>query len=115
MAGQEIINEISDDGVWFVAELRYHSANQGSAAAVPFQVDGAVQIARAVNFGPAMRASGLFGPDFDESKLRFQLRITHDLRPQRPAAGSDHVNDRLHFSLGSVPLKLLQCFVSPCS
>jgi hypothetical protein len=44
------------------------------------------------------------------------LRITHDLRPQRCGPGRDHVNDRLHVSLGSARVRVLQWLVcAQCS
>src|SRR5689334_5564073 len=57
MAGKKIIDEIADDRVRFVPKLRHHTANQGAAPAVPFQIDGAVQISRAMDFRPAVRSA----------------------------------------------------------
>lgn len=96
MAREQVINEIADDRVWLVTELRDHAANQCVAPAVPFEIDRAVRIAVAVNFCPAMRTPGLFRPDFDEAELFLQLRVAHDLAAQRSAASRDHLDDRLH-------------------
>ena len=96
MAGEKIIDEIADDGVRLVAEFRYNSADERAAARVPLQINGAVKVARAVDLRPAMRSAGLFRPDCDEPEFPFQLRIGHDLVPQRSAPGRDDLNHRLH-------------------
>ena len=79
-----------------MAELGHNAANERAAAAVPFQVDRAMKISRAVDFRPTMRAARLFGPGFDKAELLFQLRIARDLTAQRSAPGRDHLDDRLH-------------------
>ena len=96
MTREQIINEIADDGVGFMAELCHNAANQCATAAVPFQINRAVNIARAVNFCPAVRAPRLFGPGFDKAELFFQLRIARDLAAQRTASARDHLNHGLH-------------------
>ena len=63
---------------------------------MPFEIDGTVKVARAVNLRPAMRSAGLFRPDCDEPEFPLQLRIGHDLVPQRAAASRDDLNHRLH-------------------
>ena len=78
MSRKQVVDKIADDRVWFVAKLRHHPADQRAAAAVPLQIDSAMQIAGAMNFGPAVGAPGLFGPNFDEPELSLQLGITHD-------------------------------------
>ena len=99
MTREQIINEIADDRVRFVPELRHHAANQRVTPAVPFQIDRPVKISRAMNFRPTMRATRLLGPGFDKAKLFLQLRISRDLAAQRSAPGRDHLNHGLHRSL----------------
>jgi hypothetical protein len=117
MTRQQIIDEIADDRVRFVPELCHHATNQSSTAAMPFQVDRAVKIACAVDLGPAMRASGLFGPNFDEPKFPLQLRVVHDLVPQRFPTARDDLNHRLHSRLDSAGNRFLcnVCLESGCS
>ena len=79
MTGKQVIDEVADDRVWLVAELCHNPANERATARMPFQVNRPVNIPGAVYFGPAMRASGLFRPDFNEAKFLFQERISHDL------------------------------------
>ena len=79
MTSEQVIDEIADDRVRFVAEFRHDSANQRVAPAVPFEINRAVKIARAMNFCPTVRPSRLFRPRFNEVKFLFQLRVTHDL------------------------------------
>jgi hypothetical protein len=76
---------------------------------VPFEVDRAVR-GFAVNFRPPVRATGtlMFSGNQIESP---ELRIGHDLFPQRPAAGRDNLNHCLHFEPSfSRKSVLLQCF-----
>src|SRR5436305_8731074 len=96
MAREEVIDEIADDRVRFVAELRYDAADQCVAAAVPFQVKRAVRVACTVEFRPAVWATRLFRPNFDELEFLLQFRIAHDLAAQRSAAGRDHLDHSLH-------------------
>ena len=98
---QQIINEIADDRVWFVAKLRHHTTNQSAAASVPFQVDRAVQITRTMDFRPAMWSPRLFGPDFDKVEFLLQQRIAHDFGPERSLSGGDYLDKGLQLSLGS--------------
>jgi hypothetical protein len=97
MTCEQIVDKVADDRIRFVAELGHNPADERAAARVPFQIDGAVKIARAMYFRPAMRAPRLFGPDLDETKFLIQLRIAHDLVAQRSVAGCDHLNHCLHF------------------
>ncbi len=96
MARKQIIDEIADDRVRFVPELRHHAANESIAAPVPFQIDRPVKIARAMDFRPAVRTARLFRPSFDKAKFFLQLRISRDLTAQRSAPGRDHLNHCLH-------------------
>ena len=57
MSREQIIDEVADDRIRFVAQLRDDAANECAAARVPFQIDRAMRIVRAVDFGPAMRAA----------------------------------------------------------
>src|SRR5262249_3406495 len=110
MTSEQVIDEIADDGVRLVPELCHHAANERSTSAVPLQVDRPVKITGAMDLRPTMRASGLLGPDLDESKFFLQLRIAHDLVAQRLTPGRDHLDYRLHFTLSfSRKSLLLQC------
>jgi hypothetical protein len=109
MPRQQVIDKIADNGVRFVPELRHHSTDEGATPRVPFQVNGPVNIAGAVNFRPTLRPAGLLEPDLDETKLFLQLRIAHDFVPQRTAPGCDDLDNRLHSCLlGSPVARILQ-------
>ena len=101
VTGQQIINEIADNRVWFVTELGDNAADQCAAATMPLQINRAVQITRAMDFRPTMRTTGLLCPDFDEVELFLQLRIAHDLRAERTMPSGDDLDERLQLSLGS--------------
>jgi len=101
MTREQIIDKIANDGVWLIAELCHNAADERSAARMPLQIDRSGNVPGAVDLRPAMRTSGLFGPNFDEPKFLLQLRITHDLGAQRFATGRDYLNNRLHSILGS--------------
>ena len=79
-----------------MTELGHDAANQSATAAVPFEIDRAVKVARTMDFRPTVRTPGLFCPDFDEIEFLFHLGIAHDLAPQRSAAGRDHLDHGLH-------------------
>ena len=81
MARKEVIDEIADDRIGFVAELCDNPADERAAARVPLQINRAVKISSAMYFRPAMRAARLFVPDFDETEFFLQLRIAHDFVP----------------------------------
>ena len=83
---EQIINEVADDRIWFVAELRDDPADQGIAASMPFEID------RATVWSPR-----LFGPNLDELEFSIQLRVAHDLAAQRSAPRRDHLDHGLHF------------------
>ena len=96
MPGQQIIDEVANDRVWFVAKLGDNAADERGAARMPLEIDRAMKVAGAVNFRPAMRTPGLFSPDFDEAELFIELRIAHDFVPQRSTTSRDHLNHCLH-------------------
>src|SRR6202030_546129 len=96
MTGQKVIDKITDYRVRFMAQFGHNPANQSATAAVPFQIDRAVKIARAVNFCPPMGTPGLFCPDLDEVEFLFELWIAHDLTAQRSTARRDHMDHCLH-------------------
>jgi len=75
---EQIIDEITNDRVGFIAELCHNPADERAAARMPFQINRAVKISSAVYFCPTMRAAGLFVPDFDKTEFLLQLRIVHD-------------------------------------
>lgn len=96
VTSQQVIDKIADDRIRLVAEFGHDPANQRAASAVPFKIDCAVKIPRAVNLRPTMGTSRLFRPDFLKLEFLLQLRITHDLTAQRSASGRDHMNHGLH-------------------
>ena len=79
MTREQVIDKVPDNGVGFVPELRDDATDQSGAARMPFQIDGAVKVACAVDFRPTMRPTGLFRPNFDKTEFLFELRIAHDL------------------------------------
>ena len=81
MPRQQIIDKITNDGVRLIPELCHDTADQCSAARVPFEVNRSMNISGTVYFGPAMRAARLLMPDLDEAKLLLQLWIAHDFVP----------------------------------
>jgi len=81
MTRQQVIDEIADDRIGFVAKLCHNPADQRAAARVPLQINRAVKVSSAVYFRPAMRAARLFVPDFNETEFFLQLRIAHDFVP----------------------------------
>ena len=81
MTRQQVIDEIADDRIGFVAKLCHHPADQCAAAGVPLQINRAVKISSAMYFRPAMRTARLLVPDFDEAKFLLKLRIAHDFVP----------------------------------
>src|SRR5688572_20045138 len=96
VAGQEVIDEISYDGIGFVSELGYNAADQDAGAAVPFEIDHAVRFASAVNLRPAVRTPRALMFGRNELEFLFELRIAHDLVAQRSASGGDDMDDGLH-------------------
>ena len=96
VAGQQIIDKVADDGVRFVPQSRYDAANQSAAASVPFQIDRAVR-GLAVDFCPSVRTTRALVFSGNEIKPP-ELRIGHDLFPQRSSPGRDDLNHRLHFT-----------------
>jgi hypothetical protein len=101
MTRQQVIDEITDDRIGFVAQLCHYPADECAAARVPLQINCSVNISSAVNLGPAVRTARLLVPDFDETEFFLQLRIAHDFVPQGSAAGRDYLNHRLHAHLDS--------------
>jgi hypothetical protein len=78
---KEVIDEIADDRVGFIAKLCHNPADKRAAARVPLQINRSVKISSAVYLRPAMRAARLFVPHFDETEFFLQLRIAHDFVP----------------------------------
>src|SRR4051812_36116629 len=60
---QQVIDEIADDGVGLVTQLRHDATDQNSGPAMPLQINHTVKFARTVNFCPAVRTPGpeMFG------------------------------------------------------
>ena len=96
MPRQQIIDEIADDRIRLVSKFRDNSANQSTAAAVPLEIDCAVR-GFAMDLGPAVRPtrSLVFGGNQIKSP---ELRISHDLVPQRATSGRDDLNHSLHYT-----------------
>ena len=79
MSREQVINEIANDRIRFVAELGHDATDERATARMPFEIDRAVKISRAVDLGPAMRPPRLFCPNFLEIKFFLELRVAHDL------------------------------------
>jgi hypothetical protein len=107
MTGQQIIDEITDDRVGLVSQFRYDPANQSAAAPVPFQIDRTVR-GLAMDFGPTVRATGSLMFSGNQIKPP-ELRIGHDLFPQRPTPGGDDLDHCLHPPRFNRKSSLLQC------
>jgi hypothetical protein len=45
---------------------------------MPFEINCAVKVSRAMDLRPTMRSAGLLRPDFDEAEFSLQLRVAHD-------------------------------------
>ena len=82
MAREEIIDEVADDGIRLVPGLGYHATDQDAGAAMPFEIDHAMGLTRAMDFRPAMWTAGTLMLAWDELEFLFELRIAHDLVPQ---------------------------------
>jgi hypothetical protein len=94
MTRQQIIDEITDDRVRLVSQFRYDPANQGAAASVPFQIDRAVR-GLTMDFSPAVGPPGPLM--FSGNQIKpLELRISHDLFPQRSTPGRDDLDHCLH-------------------
>jgi len=76
---EQIINEVADDRIWFVAELRDDPADQGIAASMPFEIDRTVR-GFAVDFSPAVRATRTLMFSGNQIKTP-KLRVVHDFVP----------------------------------
>jgi hypothetical protein len=96
MSCEQIIDEVADDGIRFVAESCDHAADEHSGASMPFQIDRAVRIPSAVDLGPAVRPARPLVLRRDQIEFFLELRIGHDLVPQRSASAGDHLDDCLH-------------------
>lgn len=79
MTREEVINKITYDRIWFVAELCHHTARENSCAGVPFEIDRTVR-GFAVDFSPAVRATRTLMFSGNQIKTP-QLRIVHDFVP----------------------------------
>jgi len=96
MSGEQVVNKVADDGVRFVAQLRHDATNERTAARVPFEINCAVKVSRAVNLRPAMWPARLFRPHLDKAEFLVKLRIAHDLVAERSPPTRDDLNHRLH-------------------
>jgi len=116
MTRKQVIDEVTDDRVGFVAEFCDNPTDERAAACVPFQIDRPMR-GFAVDFSPSMRATRTLMFSGNQIKTP-KLRIVHDLVPQRSAAGRDYLNHSLHrfvtirpndrelqIRIASVPLK----------
>lgn len=96
VAGEEVIDEVADNGMGLVPELGHDATDQDAGAAMPFKIDHAVRFARAVNLRPAVGTARTLMLGRDELEFFLQLRIAHDLVAQRSAPSGDDLDDRLH-------------------
>src|SRR6266850_2552392 len=94
MPRQQIIDKIADDGVRLVSKFRHDAANQSAAASMPFQIDRAVR-SFAMDFRPAVWTTRALVFGGNQVKAP-ELRIGHDLFPQRSASGGNDLNHCLH-------------------
>jgi hypothetical protein len=107
MTRQQIIDEIADDRVRLVSQFRHDPANQGVAASVPFQINRAVR-GLTMDFSPAVGPPGALM--FSGNQIEpLELRISHDLFPQRSTPGRDDLDHCLHPTSFSRKSSLLQC------
>jgi hypothetical protein len=107
VTGKQVIDKITDDRVGFVSEFCYHPAGEHPGAAVPFEIDRAMR-GFAVDFGPPVGAPGTLMFSGNQSKP-LELRIGHDLFPQRSTPGRDDLDHCLHPTSFSRKSSLLQC------
>jgi hypothetical protein len=106
MTRQQIIDEIADDRVRLVSQFRHDPANQGVAASVPFQINRAVR-GLTMDFSPAVGPPGALM--FSGNQIEpLELRISHDLFPQRSTPGRDDLDHCLHPTSFSRKSSLLQ-------
>ena len=99
MTGKQVIDEIADDRVRFIAELRHHAAGEYTGASVPFQIDRAM-CGFAVNFCPAVRTTRTLVFGREQIKAP-ELRIGHDFLAQRSTSARDDLDHSLHLRLDS--------------
>jgi hypothetical protein len=78
VTGKEVIDEIADDRIGLVTKLCHDPADERATARMPFQINRTVKISSAMDFRPAMGATWLLVPDFDEAKFLLKLWIAHD-------------------------------------
>lgn len=85
MSREQVINEVANDRVWFVSQFRDDAADERAAASMPFEIDGAVKVARAVNLRPTMRPAcldqTLINPNFRSSCGSLMILLRRDPRP----------------------------------
>jgi len=101
MTREQVIDEVADDGVWFISKLRHDPANEDAGASMPFEIDHAMGFAGAVDFCPAMRTARPLVFGRHQSEFPLELRIAHDLVAQRSVAARDDLNHRLHRLVGT--------------
>jgi hypothetical protein len=107
MPGEQVIDKITDDRVGFVSELGHHSADERAAACMPFQIDRAVR-GLAMDFSPAVGPPGPLM--FSGNQIKpLELRISHNLFPQRSTPGRDDLDHCLHRTSFSRKSSVLQC------
>ena len=85
MTREQVIDEVTNNRMRFVPELRHDTAGEHTGAAVPFEIDCAMR-RFAVNLGPAMRTAWALVFGGNQIKA-LELRIVHDFFPQRSAPG----------------------------
>lgn len=82
MTREQVIDEIADDRVRLVPELRDNPTNEDAGPAMPLEIDHPMRFAGAVDLCPTVRPPGAKMLGRNEIEFLLQLRITHDAVPQ---------------------------------
>src|SRR5437764_4842665 len=104
---QQVIDEIADDRIGFVAKLCHNPADERAAARMPFQIDRAMRDL-AMDFSPAVGSAGPLMFSGNQIKPP-ELRIDHNFFPQRSTPARDDLDHCLHSRRFSRNSSLLQC------
>ena len=78
MTRKKVIDKIANNRVRLVPRFGNDTADEHTGAPVPFQIDHAMRLARAVNFCPAMWAPRSLVLCRHKLEFPFELRIAHD-------------------------------------
>jgi len=94
MTREQIIDEIANDRMRFVPELRHNTASENAGSSVPFEINRAM-CGFAMNFRPTMWTTRALVFGGNQIKLP-QLWIGHDFFAQRSTSARDYLDHRLH-------------------